>query len=400
MINPQTQPSDVVSKPIPYKWIWCFCLATFFFWASLYLYQPILAVYAKSIDASLSMIGIIVAAYALPQFLFRIEIGVWYDNTHRKKPLIISGFIMAVIGALGLALAPDAWWLFGARAVTGIGAAGWVAMTTWFAAYYSTGAQVKRSISLINFVQAAAMVVGTYSGGLIAQHFSYGYTFYGAAVLALVGLGFLMFSGQPEKKKLDNVTWHGLKSSLTSMPLLTVCLMGVLSQFANWSGLFGFVPVYASGIGATSADLGMINMISLAASALASLVVVRMTKWWGNSFTILLGSILIGGAIMVVPLIHDITVLKGVMLLNGIGRGLLTTILMLLSIQGVRPEQRATSMGIFQALYALGMLLGPLVSGFMAEKWGISSAFYLSAVCCAATAAIAYLPVVRYMGRE
>ena len=184
------------------------------------------------------------------------------------------------------------------------------------------------------------------------------------------------------------------------MTLLSVCLMGVLSKFANWSGLFGFVPVYASGIGATSADLGMINMISLAASALASLVVVRMTKWWGNSFTILLGSILIGGAIMVVPLIHDITVLKGVMLLNGIGRGLLTTILMLLSIQGVRPEQRATSMGIFQALYALGMLLGPLVSGFMAEKWGISSAFYLSAVCCAATAAIAYLPVVRYMGRE
>jgi MFS family permease len=130
MTNPQTLPANTVSKPIPNKWIWFFCIATFFFWASIYLYQPILAVYAKSIGASLSMIGIIVAAYALPQFLFRIEIGVWYDNSHWKKPLIISGFIMAIIGALGLALAPDAWWLFGARAVTGIGAAGWVAMTT------------------------------------------------------------------------------------------------------------------------------------------------------------------------------------------------------------------------------------------------------------------------------
>ena len=253
------------------------------------------------------------------------------------------------------------------------------------------------------------MVVGTYSGGLIAQHFSYGYTFYGAAVLALVGLGFLMFSGQPAKKKLDNVTWHGLKSSLTSKPLLFISLMGVLSQFANWSGLFGFVPVYAAGIGANSSDLGMINMISLAAFAATMVPVVLgygpRTAALVFAFANGIGTVLFGLFVR-----KDIPWLEfgwkharfsEIRRLASPAFAFMGfPILMLLSIQGVRPEQRATSMGIFQALYALGMLLGPLISGFMAQKWGLSSAFYLSAVCCAATAAIAYLPVVRHMERE
>ena len=175
---------------------------------------------------------------------------------------------MTCIGALGLAIAPSAWWIFGARTVTGIGAAAWVAFTAYFAAYYSTGTELKRAISLINFVQGAAMVLATYSGGLIAQRMGYGSTFYGAAILAFVAFILLLFAGQPVIKKLDAVSFSRLKSSVMYAPLLVVSLMGVLSQFANWTGLFGFVPVYAAGIGATSADLGIINMVSLAASAL------------------------------------------------------------------------------------------------------------------------------------
>ena len=39
-----------------------FCLANYLFWASLYLYVPILPVYAQSLGAGLSMVGIVVAA--------------------------------------------------------------------------------------------------------------------------------------------------------------------------------------------------------------------------------------------------------------------------------------------------------------------------------------------------
>ena len=231
----------------------------------------------------------------------------------------------------------------------------------------------------------------------MAQKLGYSSTFYGAAVLGVVALVFLLFAGQPVIEKRSNVSLAGLKTAITYKPLLIVSLMGVLSQIANWSGLFGFVPVYAAGIGATSSDLGIINMLCLAASALASLTVVRFVKLWGNSFTILLGSLMLGGAILLVPLIHSVPLLEAAMILNGLGRGLLATILMSLSIQGVLPQQRATSMGIYQAIYAIGMLVGPLISGFMADRIGLTSVFVMCTLCCVATAFVAYLPAIRQM---
>jgi MFS family permease len=398
MSDRKTEPQELTSTKPPLKWIIFFLAVTFFYWAALYLYQPILSVYSKSIGASLSMVGIIVAAYAIPQLLFRIPIGVWFDSSSKKKPLIALGIIATSIGALGLALAPDPWWLFWARMMTGVGAAAWVTFAAYFTAYYTTQTEIKRAISLINFVQGSALVLSSYIGGLIAQKLGYSYTFYGAGILGVVALIFLMFAGQPVIEKRKAVSLYNLKTSVTYLPLLIVSLIGVLSQFANWSGLFGFVPVYAAGIGATSADLGIINMLCLAASAVASLAVVRMTKLWGNSFTILIGSVLLGGAIIVVPLIHDISLLKAVMLLNGVGRGILATILMSLSIQGVPQQQRATAMGVYQAIYAIGMLVGPLVSGFTADRLGLSAVFIMSTLCCVATAVIAFLPAIRRLG--
>ena len=113
-----------------------FCMTTFFFWIALYLYVPILPVYAQSLGASLSMVGIVVASYSLPQVLLRIPLGIWFDALGRRKPLVTGGIAMAFLGALGLGLAPNVWVLALGRAFTGVGGAAWVAFIAFFAAYY------------------------------------------------------------------------------------------------------------------------------------------------------------------------------------------------------------------------------------------------------------------------
>ena len=47
---------------------------------------------------------------------------------------------------------------------------------------------------------------------------------------------------------------------------------------------------------------------------------------------------------------------------------------------GVSPEERATAMGVYQALYSVGMLVGPLASGFLADGLGLASVFYTCAI--------------------
>jgi MFS family permease len=49
-----------------------------------------------------------------------------------------------------------------------------------------------------------------------------------------------------------------------------------------------------------------------------------------------------------------------------------------LSIQAVPRAQQATAMGFFQSLYAIGMSLGPILSGVCAQKMGLSSVFVLN----------------------
>ena len=392
--NPQDEPKGSASSQTPIKHILLFCAVVFFFWAGIYLYAPILPVYSQSLGADLSMVGAIVAAYGIPQLLLRIPIGIVFDSLKRKKPLLVAGIVIASVGSLGLGLATNPWMLFAARTVSGIGAATWVSFVVYFSAYYTPG-NVNRAVSVLSFMFWGALVVAAYCGGLIAQASGYRQTFFVAAVLGIIALFAVLFTKEPVIAKVERISWSNFKPLAVYPPLLLVCLMGILSTFGDFSSIFGFVPVYGAGIGASSADLGIIAMLSLAAAAVGAILTVRVVKLWGAPLVFLLASILLGITTLTIPLIHDVSLLKAVMLFNGLGRGFTATIVMSLGIQVASPQQRATAMGIFQAALALGMLLGPLLSGFIAQSWGLATVFYLSTFCYLAPCVIAYLPAVK-----
>jgi MFS family permease len=368
-----------------------FSSATFFYWAALYLYSPILSVYARSLGSSLSMVGLIVASYAIPQFVLRIPLGFAYDYMRRRRPFITVGLMLTGLGALGLALAPNPWTLFGARFVTGIGASAWVAFTIYFAGYYPASAAPK-AIATINFVQGIALVAATYSGGLVAQHFGYDTTFVIAAILGMAALGFNFAAKEVVPVAVQRIKTKDLVSLVRSRPLLLVSVMGLFAQYVNWAGLFGFTPIYASRLGASSSDLGLMTMLCLATSALASLATTRATKIAGSKATVSLGAILLGGTTALIPAIHTVGGLMWLLAANGLARGLLQTILMSLSVQSVPESHRATAMGVYQAIYAVGMLAGPLVTGRLADAIGLAPAFYVAAGGCAVILALALLP--------
>ena len=101
-----------------------------------------------------------------------------------------------------------------------------------------------------------------------------------------------------------------------------------------------------------------------------------------------------GTALLAVPFVQNVSVLAAVQIVYGLGRGGLFTLLMALSIRAVAPQQRATAMGVYQALYAVGTLLGPLVSGYLADSLSLAVVFYLSASLCVVIAVMTRLPML------
>ncbi|MBW7652182.1 MFS transporter [Anoxybacillus sp. ST4] len=51
-----------------------------------------------------------------------------------------------------------------------------------------------------------------------------------------------------------------------------------------------------------------------------------------------------------------------------------------MSIESISHEKRATAMGMYQALYAIGMFVGSFLAGVLNSLVGIAAGFYFSSV--------------------
>jgi predicted MFS family arabinose efflux permease len=238
------------------------------------------------------------------------------------------------------------------------------------------------------------MVVATSCGGVVAEEWGFRNTFFAAALLGIVSLVALLSAREPKARKIEHVSRHSFIKVASHPVLLMVSFMGILSQFANFASVFGFIPIYAVEIGASSVDLGIITMLTLASSTVSMLVVVNIAERWGDSFAISLSAVLMGIALLAVPLIQQVYVLAAVQVVYGLGRGGLLTLFMILAIKAIAPQQKATAMGVYQAVYAVGMMLGPLVSGYLADSLSLSAVFYLSASLCLVIAVMARLSLL------
>ncbi len=368
-------------------------ISAFFFWAAIYLYAPVLPVYAESLGASLTIVGIIGAVYALPQLLFRIPIGVWSDSLGRRKPLVVFGILMALLGAFGLWISPGAGYLVFSRGLVGVGAATWVAFTVYAVSFYRSE-KTARAVGILNFVFGASLTAATAAGGVIADLWDEKTAFFTAALLAVIALILVIFAREHRLPKKESFGWVEFKHVARRPLLIIVSIMGILTFFAEFASVLGFVPVYAARIGASHSELGILTMLPSGASMIGALIVAPLVKRMGNAFALILGSIILGLSLLAVPSVNNISILYAVQLFNGLGWGMAVTQLMALSIHDVSPAQRATSMGFFQAMYASGMLLGPLISGLLADHFGLAVIFYVASAICVLLIGIALLPVI------
>src|SRR5512140_236437 len=113
-----------------------FAVGILCYWAAMYVYVPTFSVYAESLGASLSVVGLAVGMYGLTQMLTRVPVGVWSDAMGKRRGIVVVGMLICGVAAAGLALSPSAGWLVVFRGVMGLAAATWVCSTVLFASYF------------------------------------------------------------------------------------------------------------------------------------------------------------------------------------------------------------------------------------------------------------------------
>lgn len=326
----------------------------------------------------MTVVGLVVSSYGIAQLALRIPLGVWSDRLGRRKPFVVAGIAVAGAGALGLGLSPNVWFLFGARTLTGLAAATLVPIAVLFAGFFPHE-RATRAVGIVSFILGVSEMLATYGGGLIAERFGWQAAFYSGAILAMLGLVCML--GVEDKTVVAEKAFT-LKSvgRIATVPLLLwVSLLALLGTFITFGINVGFANVYAASIGATKADLGTMTALMFATQAVANLAAAALVDRTGSRFMVVGGMALLGLANIAVLFIDTVPLMTLYQAVSGVGRGLTRPVLMGLSILAVPTSERATAMGVFQAVYAIGMTIGPTLAGVSADIFGLSSVFVLAA---------------------
>ncbi len=365
----------------------------FLYWGALYVYSPILSVYAQSLGASFTTVGMVVGAYGFVQMWLRIPLGIWSDRLGRRLPFLYAGHFFNLVGCLGLAMAPTPMYLIVFRGVLGISAATWVAFTVLFASYFPAN-QSPKAMGVITAINGISLITVNGLGGQIAQMWGMGATFYAGAVLAAIGL-IATVPIKEHRTHREPPTFRQIWRIITHPALMLVASITALNHYAFWATTFGFVPVYAADLGASKLTLGIIGVAALVPYTLTAPMNHRFAARLGENRAVFIGILVMAVTMFVVPLINNIPLLAISQGASGFGRGLVYPLLMGLSIREISGEDRATAMGVYQAVYAIGMFLGPTTAGAVADAVGLSGAFIIAG----AVSVIAAVAALILLGR-
>lgn len=368
-----------------------FIITTSLFWFSLYTYVPIFPSYIENSGVSHSMVGIIIGSYGFSQMIIRIPLGIISDRLNKRKLFIILGIIFSFLSGVGLWFFSSAWSMLIFRSLAGVAASSWVTFSVLFSSYYRSDDTAKATgyiLAATNLGQVLAM----FAGSNAAEKFGAKSSFLLSVITAVLAVFSATFISENKELTKRPLTFAELVSVGKSANLIIVSVLAILTQFIAYATVYGFTPIVAESLGATSAQLGLLSTLSILpgipAGALSGSF---FAKRFGEKKTLFTGYIIAALSCIAIPFVKSFPALVVTQVIGGFGKGVAIPLLMGLCIKNVEDNKRGSAMGFFQAIYGLGMFAGPVVVGFISDIANLHVGFYFTALIGAIAACIVKL---------
>jgi len=357
-----------------------YAIAAFLYWISLYLYMPTLPTYVQSKSDNLALLGVVLSMYGLWQAIIRLPLGITADWLGRRKPFIIVGLALAGLGAWIMGTAEGVNGLIVGRTITGLAAGTWVPLLVLFSSLFSPHEAV-RATAMLTFVGSVGRVLATSVTGSLNELGGYSLAFFLAASAAALAI-LIMLPSREERHPLQRPSLVGIGGLITRPDVLLPALLAALSQYANWTATFGFMPILARQLGATDVTQSLLLSLHIGLATLGNLVATTIVSRVGARRLVYLGFVLLSTGIGGAALAPSLLLIFASQFCIGLSQGISYPVLMGMSIQQVADAERTTAMGLHQAVYAIGMFGGPWLSGRLADVMGIRPTFGVTAFVC------------------
>jgi DHA1 family multidrug resistance protein-like MFS transporter len=352
---------------------------------------PVLPLYIEALGIGIVGWSALAAAFAVGMFLFEWVWGSLSDRTERLFLMVPSVLGMSVLFALYTFHGSFSFFLVLQLLSGAVGVV--IGPTT--RSYVSEGSPEK-SIGLYASLwwafSSLGVVIGPLIGTYVAQTWSFEYSFYASCAISLI-LAFVILMSFPRnrhrRRGSSRSIIYNLKTVLRRRSAGFLFLSAIFALM-SFSVVRAFLPLYASGrIGMSTIEVGTLIATISAAQLVAMPVLGWLSDRFGRKRTAVVGFTLSSCAFLLYFLAG--TSFQVFLVSIAVGIGLSGMSLLLAMIPDVTPSTMyGTAIGIYGSFEDLGIIIGPLVYGFVWSATGPVYIFAASAIAQIMAAALVF----------
>lgn len=306
-------------------------------------------------------------------------------NRFGRRNLLLFGWLLALPIPWLLIAAPNWNWVVAANVLLGLSQG--LAWSSTVVMKIDLVGEKERGLAMGLNEFAGYLAVGLVAllTGWLANRYGFTpYPFYVGVVLSVLGLLFTFFwvkdtrgHVQTENRQSDLVRLTSVfrETSWKHPTLGSVTQAGLVNNL-NDGMIWGLLPIVLALLHFNKAQTGWLVAIYPAVWGIGQLFTGKMADHFSRKRMLFWGMLVQGLAILLLPQAALARQFAALMAVLGLGTALVYPTFLTAIAAATRPDQRAESMGVFRLWRDLGYALGALLSGWIADQFGLQSAIW------------------------
>jgi len=359
---------------------------------------PLLPFYALHLDASPTVIGLIISSFSVAQLL---SAPVWgrVSDRYGRRPALLIGLAASAAAYLVFGFANAVWLLFASRIIQGAGG-GTTGVAQAYVADSIPPENRARALGWLSAATSAGVMVGPVIGSF-AAHWGQAAPGLVAAVLCLINVGFA-WKWLPESKALSPVApaktqnrpiwraaWGILRHPHGSIPrLIWIYTVGMLA----FSALTSILSLYLGArFGFTEKSIGYVFLyVGLLSLIMRSLCLGPIVDCVGETWAMRIGTLTLVLGLLAYPMASSLWSLAAIIPFVPIGTALLFPSTTSLMSRASDKADLGATMGIAQTYAGVARMIAPVIATFTFEHFGHAMPFYAAAATVSLVGVLAF----------
>ncbi len=341
-------------------------------------------VYAENQGADYMTLGVMGAFHAAGYTVMTIVTGLMMDRYEKMKLyLVFATLNIFSIGAFSLT--GNIEHMIFLRGLLGLTSGTFWVSSSSITAALSEPTELTRNIGLYNLGWISGLIVGPFFGGFIGEYIGFRALFAIQSVLVLIGVGIIAL------KLLPHGNLHGVQGKMTidftALRRVSIAYLCLFPYTLSSGIYFSILPGYMGELGITASIIGALFTVGNITKALGFFGVERLVNW-STKRSIRLISLMLTVSLAWVSYVNDAVGIAIPLAIYGLANGLLEPIILNYIAQKSPDESRSFQMGMYETVFGVGMIIGPIATGYITQSYPSSMVYLLLAV-----ASLAIIPI-------